>query len=89
MAVAKKKRVVKKAPVKRKKKSASGGRVAKRKLTGSRKETVLERGKKILAEIDRLEAERSKQKDKSARDFYAQVINKEHKKLSQITKNLK
>jgi hypothetical protein len=76
--------VKKKAPAKRK---VVARKAVKR--TAKQTQTIIQRGQKILAEINRLEAVRKLQKEKAGKDFYALAINKEHKKLSHLQKNLK
>jgi hypothetical protein len=85
VAVGKAKTVKRKAPAK--KRTVTIRKTVTR--TKTQKGTIIQRGQKILAEIDRLEAKRKQQTEKAGKDFYALAINKEHKKLSQLQKNLK
>jgi DNA-binding ferritin-like protein len=87
-AVGKVKTAKRKAPVKRKTATRKTVRKAV-KRTVKQTQTIIQRGQKILAEINRLEAVRKTQKEKAGKDFYALAINKEHKKLTQLQKNLK
>jgi hypothetical protein len=70
---------------KRKRKSVS----TTKKVASSRKSTTkLQKGEKLISEIERLEVKRANSGDKATKDFYQVHINALHKQLDRLLKQV-